>query len=83
MKIHLKNQPALEACVSTNRGDDASPYVEREIQDKFLNLAQRVWSEKRAQSFLDASLELFDGAKTKQSNNWTLWLNLLSKDQSH
>jgi len=83
VKIHLKNQPALEACVSTNRGDDASPYVEREIHDKFLNLAQRVWSEKRAQSFLDASLELFDGAKTKQSNNWTLWLNLLSKDQSH
>ena len=78
VKIHIKNRPTLEASVSTNRGDDASPYVEREIYDKFLGLAQRVWSEKRAHSFIDASLELFDGTKTQQAKNWDLWLNLLS-----
>jgi 2-methylcitrate dehydratase PrpD len=77
VKIHRKNLPVLVGSVSTNKGDDADPYQESEIHEKFLDLAQRVWPHKRAQLFLDTTIELFENAQSLNQHNWSRWLELL------
>ena len=62
--ITLTDGSRLTGEAGVNRGDDASPYTRDELRGKFMDLTQRVWSEKHAAQVLQATLALGSGGVT-------------------
>jgi 2-methylcitrate dehydratase PrpD len=61
VKITLSDGRTLEAEAFTNRGDTEDPYSEREIIEKFHEVAGSVWSEAHCTAILEA-VEKLDGS---------------------
>ena len=66
--------------VSVNRGDDAAPYTEAELRDKFLALCSRAWPVTHAEALLKATLALAD-PQTESAASAPLaeWRRLLAR----
>jgi 2-methylcitrate dehydratase PrpD len=58
VSVRLRDGRELASEVSFNRGDDASPYSEAELRQKFIDLTSRVWPRGHCERVLDATLAL-------------------------
>jgi 2-methylcitrate dehydratase PrpD len=67
--LSLKNGRSVSAEVSSNRGDEASPYTEEELRRKFIELTSRVWPLEHCQRLLEATLGL--GSADSSMRRWT------------
>ena len=76
--ITLTDGSRLTGEAGVNRGDDASPYTRDELRGKFMDLTQRVWSEKHAGQVLQATLALGRGGVTLPD-----WVALLGCPPAH
>jgi 2-methylcitrate dehydratase PrpD len=58
VSVRLRDGSEVTAEVSFNRGDEASPYTESELRQKFIDLTSRVWPSEHCQRVLDVTLAL-------------------------
>jgi 2-methylcitrate dehydratase PrpD len=68
VSVRLREGGDVTAEVSVNRGDDASPYTESELRQKFIDLTSRVWPRQHCQRVLDATLAL--GGAGSSMRHW-------------
>jgi 2-methylcitrate dehydratase PrpD len=70
--VFLKNGRTVAAEVSSNRGDEASPYTQGDLRRKFIDLTSRVWPREHCHRLLDATLNLGSAGSSMR-----LWTDLL------
>jgi 2-methylcitrate dehydratase PrpD len=58
VKITLVDGRVLNAEAYTNRGDTEDPYSAEEVQDKFREVAESVWSDQHCSSILEVVADL-------------------------
>lgn len=56
--ISMEDGTTFEASVTTNRGDWQDPYSEKDLQEKFLSLATRLWNKEKALNVYSQSMSL-------------------------
>ena len=56
--ISMEDGTTFEASVTTNRGDWQDPYSEKDLQEKFLSLATRLWNKEKALNVHSQSMNL-------------------------
>ena len=59
--ITLDDGSVLRGDAGVNRGDDALPYSTDELQQKFLELSQRIWPQQHAQQMIELTLAMCHG----------------------
>ena len=72
VSVRVRGGREVTAEVSFNRGDDAAPYTEAELRQKFINLTSRVWPIEHCQRVLDATLRLGCAGSSMRA-----WLQLM------
>ncbi|OLL31685.1 hypothetical protein BTH42_10225 [Burkholderia sp. SRS-W-2-2016] len=78
VRVFDSNGQIHEAEVGVNRGDDTSPYTTRELENKFLDLCERVWPRSHADALLNSTLTLGD-AKCGDEASFASWLEMLRR----